>query len=188
MQMAGLLCGQQLGLGFGRFYLPAMDEEGDALEQMYFLLALVLFVAVGGVEQMVLAAAESYRWLGPAGFGAERAQDAGTLIVGLLGGAFELSLRVAAPVLAIVAIETVATGFVGRTVPALNVLSVGFPLRIAAGVAVLALGVGVVRMALDEFVQQSLDTIREFAVGGTGAAALGAANAARVPLAAGGGL
>lgn len=168
MQTGGLLCGQQLGLGFGRFYLPAMDDEGDSLEQMYFLLALVLFVAVGGVEQMVLAAAESYRWLGPGGFGSAQAMDASTIVVGLLGGGFELALRVAAPVLAIVAIESVAMGFVGRTVPALNVLSVGFPLRIAAGVAVLALGVGVVRMALDGFVEDSLAAIRAFATGGAG--------------------
>lgn len=166
MQMGGLLCGQQLGLGFGRFYLPAMDDEGDAMEQMYFMLALVLFVAVGGVEQMVLAAAESYRWIGPLGFGVERAADAGSMILGLLGSGFELSLRVAAPVLAIVAIESVAMGFVGRTVPALNVLSVGFPLRIAAGVAVLCLGIGSVRMALDGFVEQMLDTMRHFCQGG----------------------
>ncbi len=167
-QMGGLLCGQQLGLGFGRFYLPAMDDEGDSMEQMYFLLALVLFVAVGGVEQMVLAAAESYRWLAPGGFGTSVAADAGTMVLGLLGGAFELSLRVAAPVLAIVAIESVALGFVGRTVPAINVLSVGFPLRILVGVAVLALGVGAVGMAMEGFVQESLDTIRRFATGGTG--------------------
>jgi len=168
MQIAGLLCGQQLGLGFGRFYLPAMDNEGDALEQMYFLLALVLFVSVGGIEQMVLAAAESYRWLPPGGFGHESAVSASSMLVGLLGGAFELALRVAAPVLAIVALESIALGFVGRTVPAINVLSVGFPLRIATGVAVLAFGVGAVRMALDGFLDETLGLMRLWATGGAG--------------------
>lgn len=168
LQIGGLLCGQQLGLGFGRFYLPAMDDEGDALEQMYFLLALVLFVSVGGVEQMVLAAAESYRWLPAGGFGAAAATSAGVALVGLLGGAFELALRVAAPVLAIVAIESIALGFVGRTVPAINILSVGFPLRVTAGVAVIAFGTGAVRMALDGFLETTLSTVRLWATGGAG--------------------
>lgn len=180
-QIGGLLCGQQLGLGFGRFYLPAMDDEGDALEQMCFLFALVLFIAVGGIEQMVLATAESYRWLAPGMLAAGSAgADAGAtggvetiaratdVVVGLLGGALELGLRVAAPVLAIVALESIALGFVGRTVPALNVLSVGFVIRIAAGIAVLALGVGVIRMAIDGFVDDALGAMRQWATGGAG--------------------
>lgn len=167
-QVGGLLCGQQLGLGFGRFYLPAMDDEGDALEQMCFLFALVLFISIGGLEQMVLAAVESYRWLAPGSLGTGAVAGATELLVGLLGGALELGLRVAAPVLAIVALESVALGFVGRTLPALNVLSIGFALRIAAGVAVLALGVGVVGMAIDGFVDEALDVMRLWATGGAG--------------------
>jgi len=167
-QIGGLLCGQQLGLGFGRFYLPSMDDEGDALEQMCFLLALALFMAAGGIEQMVLATAESFRWLAPGSLGLATAAGATTVLVGLLGSALELGLRVAAPVLAIVALESIALGFVGRTVPALNVLSVGFALRIAAGLAVLALGIGVIRFAIDGFIDSSLTSLRLWATGGAG--------------------
>lgn len=167
-QIGGLLCGQQLGLGFGRFYLPATDSEGDALEQMCFLLALVLFIMVGGVEQVVLAVVDSYRWLPPlplAHDGAGLFASASAVLVGLLGGALELGLRVAAPLLAIVALESIALGFVGRTLPAINVLSVGFALRIGVGLAVLALGVGVIRMAIDGFVDETLAALRTWATG-----------------------
>src|SRR5262245_17308129 len=36
MQMGGLIMGQQMGLGFARVYNPAMNEEGDVLEQSLF--------------------------------------------------------------------------------------------------------------------------------------------------------
>lgn len=167
-QIGGLLCSQQLGLGFGRFYLPAMDDEGDALEQVFFLFALMLFISIGGIEQLVLAVAESYRWLPPASLSIGTIAGATTVLVGLLGGALELGLRVAAPVLAIVALESIALGFVGRTMPALNVLSVGFALRIAAGIAIMALGVGVIRMAIDGFIDEALGSVRMWATGGAG--------------------
>lgn len=165
-QIGGLVASQQLGLGFGRFYLPSMDDEGDALEQMMFLLALMLFISVGGIEQMVLAAAESYRWLPAGTISVAPMAQATELMIGALGSALELGLRVAAPVLAIVTLESIALGFVGRTMPAINVLSVGFALRVGAGIAVLALGIGVIRVAIDGVIDETLVSLRMWATGG----------------------
>ena len=52
--------------------------------------------------------------------------------------------RVALPLLAIVLVESVAMGFISKTVPQLNILSLGFPLRILIGFAIVALGLVVV--------------------------------------------
>ncbi|MFO0894289.1 MAG: flagellar biosynthetic protein FliR [Phycisphaerales bacterium] len=164
MQLGGLLSSQQLGLGFGRFYLPSMDDEGDAIEQMLFLLALVSFLAIGGLEQMVLAVLGSYDAIPPGGFPA--AGDAVHALTGLLGGAFELALRVGAPILAIVTVESVAMGFVGRTVPSVNVLSIGFPLRILLGLALLATGIGVIHAAMHGFMDEAILSLRAWMPGG----------------------
>ncbi|MBX3356142.1 MAG: flagellar biosynthetic protein FliR [Phycisphaeraceae bacterium] len=165
-QLGGLLGSQQLGLGFGRFYLPSMDDEGDALEQLFYLFALMLFIAVGGIEQMVLAVAGSFAWIEPGLLNTATVATAGGVVVGLLGAACELGLRVAAPILAVVALESIALGFVGRTMPAINVLSVGFALRVGVGLAILALGIGVIRMAMDGFIDETLALMRDWATGG----------------------
>ncbi len=140
-QFGGLTMGQQIGLGFARFYNPAIGDESDALEQLLFFLALATFIALGGIESMFSSVVASFVSL-PGG--AVPAMIAGTadisaigVFTGALSGAFEIGLRVAAPLLAIVCLETVVMGYLSRSVPQLNVLSVGFPVRIVVGLGVI---------------------------------------------------
>jgi len=64
-------------------------------------------------------------------------------------------MRVAAPVLAIVFLESVAMGFVAKTVPQLNILSLGFPLRIIIGTGTVAVGL----VVLNEVVIDDIDFV-----------------------------
>ena len=153
-QFAGLGMGQQMGLGFARFYNPAIGEDSDALEQLLYFLALAIFLGLGGLEATFSAVVGGFESL-PAG-------AVGTLLLGggdggaqplaiVLGGmtaAFELGLRVAAPLLAIVCLETVVMGYLSKSVPALNVLSIGFPVRIVAGLAVIVASLAAIDEAL----------------------------------------
>jgi len=63
------------------------------------------------------------------------------MVVGLLGVVFDMAIRIAAPMLCIIFLESVAMGFISRTVPQMNILSVGFIVRILGGLAMLAVGV-----------------------------------------------
>ncbi|MFZ9915810.1 MAG: flagellar biosynthetic protein FliR, partial [Phycisphaerales bacterium] len=65
-QFGGLAMGQQIGLGFARFYNPAIGEESDSLEQILFFMALATFLALGGLESMFSATAASFASI-PAG-------------------------------------------------------------------------------------------------------------------------
>ena len=66
------------------------------------------------------------------------------MVTGLLLSAVEVALRVAAPVIAIIFLQSIAMGFVSRTVPQLNILSLGFPLRILVGFTVMVGGLVVI--------------------------------------------
>lgn len=142
MQTGGLIMGQQMGLGFAQLYNPAIDDEADIVGQMLFFMALAMFLGVGGHEWMLLAVLRSFEHI-PLG-GTAVGIDVVHLSCGILLASLELALRVAAPLLALVFLETVAMGFLAKTVPQLNILSLGFPIRILAGVAIVAAGVTVV--------------------------------------------
>ena len=75
------------------------------------------------------------------------------LMAGLLLSAFELALRVAAPIVALIFLQSIAMGFIAKTVPQMNILSLGFPLRILAGVGTLALGL----IVIDEVIMDGID-------------------------------
>ncbi|MFZ9915429.1 MAG: flagellar biosynthetic protein FliR, partial [Phycisphaerales bacterium] len=84
-----------------------------------------------------------------------------------ISAAFELGLRVAAPLLAIVCLESVVMGYLSRSVPQLNVMSIGFPLRIVAGLAVIIASLA----AIDEvLVDGTAGALEELLVATGGAA------------------
>lgn len=158
MQMGGLLMAQQMGLGFARIYNPAFDDESDVVEQMFFFLGLATFIGMGGMEQMVDAIVRSFHLVRIGGIGAVvavggYALDNGLLrlVAGMLVAATDLALRVAAPLLCLFFLETIAMGFVSKSVPSLNILALGFPLRIMAGLSVMVLGMGAIGEVLRSF-------------------------------------
>lgn len=157
MQMGGLLMGQQMGLGFAMLYNPAMGDDGDVVGQLFFFLALAGFLIVSGHEAIVTAVLHSFGHVPLGAF----VFDAGTLtlITGLLLSSFEVALRVAAPVIAIIFLQSIAMGFVSRTVPQLNILSLGFPLRILVGFTVMLGGLVVIAEVGMEAIDDTFETL-----------------------------
>lgn len=150
-QAGGLLMGYQMGLGFAQFYNPAIDDESDVLGQILFFMTLAGFLLIGGHEAMLLAVLHSFSHVPLGGFSPDMTVIG--LITGLFLAAFELALRVAAPLTALILLQSVAMGFISKTVPQLNILSLGFPLRILAGL--LIIGVGLI--VIDEIVMEAID-------------------------------
>jgi flagellar biosynthetic protein FliR len=138
-RMGGILMGQQMGLGIAALFDPGAGDQCQIIGRLLWLLAIAGFVLLGGHELLLLAVLHSFEHM-PPGIALSEIGWLG-LLSGLLLSAFELALRVAAPLLALIMLESIAVGFLGRTVPQLNILSVGFPLRILLGLAVLLIGV-----------------------------------------------
>lgn len=142
LETGGLIMGQQMGLGFARFYNPAVDDEADIVGQLLFFMALAAFLRMGGHEWMMLAVLHSFERIQIGGFAPDLSLI--DLVVGVIHSSLELALRVAAPMLGLVFLETIAMGFLSKTVPQLNVLSLGFPIRIIMGIGAVAAGLVVI--------------------------------------------
>src|SRR4051812_29224388 len=59
-QWAGEMIGQQMGLNLGEVFDPQYGSQGSLIGDMYFMLALVVFLAVGGHRIMLLAVRQSF--------------------------------------------------------------------------------------------------------------------------------
>ncbi|MCP4834955.1 MAG: flagellar biosynthetic protein FliR [Phycisphaera sp.] len=162
MQTGGLIMGQQMGLGFARFYNPAADSESDVLEQVMVYLAISMFLLLGGLDHIFLAVLRSFDYVDAGVFMAEG--GAIDLVIGVLLAATEFGLRVAVPLLGVVFLETVAMGFVSKTVPQLNVLSLGFPMRIMLGLVVVVASIEVIGVVNEEFTVEVLDLLHAWAM------------------------
>lgn len=159
-QVGGHVIDQQIGLGLAGVFNPELGEQSGVVGEFFFLTALTIFVIIGGHRVMLVTLAGSFDHVPLGGF----ADMHGMLLMtlGLLSAMFDLALRVAAPLLAIIFLETVAMGFIARTVPQMNIMSIGFALRILIGLAVLIPTVGAQMHVVVEGIRRNLDLLRLF--------------------------
>lgn len=146
VQLGGTLIGQQMGFGLATVYNPALETESEPLGELLLYLAITAFIAMGGLEMLFLSTANTFV-RSPAGAVTVQAMPA-ELVVGAIGAGVELALRVSAPVLAIILIETIATAFIMKTMPQLNILSIGFAVKISLGLLAIVLGLKAIDRAI----------------------------------------
>ncbi|MBT9175958.1 MAG: hypothetical protein DDT20_00260 [Firmicutes bacterium] len=134
-QMGGALMDQQAGFGMAAIFDPTTFGQVSLLSNLFLSLSLLLFLELNGHHLALLALLRSFAVVpaGSAVLGANWAQ----VVLAVLAGAMSLTLRLAAPVLAVLAITDITLGMLGRAVPQLNVLMLALPVK--AGVALLVL-------------------------------------------------
>jgi len=164
MEVGGTLVGQQVGFQMAHTINPATEEDSDAVGQLMFYLGLTGFVLMGGMEGMTLAVAKSFEAVPVGGF--VMGQGALSVLLGAVRSAFELGIRVAAPVLCMVFLETLAVGIMNKVAPTMNVMTFGFIVRVLVGLSVLAATVSLVREASLETIEEAMRAIPRLIDGG----------------------
>jgi flagellar biosynthetic protein FliR len=159
-QWAGQLIGQQIGFNLAETFDPQFGASSTVIGDLYFMLTLIVFLSVGGHRQVVAGLRDSFDTMPLLSVGVDRPLfDA---VVQGLSTATVLAARLAAPVLLTMLVVDLALGFLGKTIPQLNVMAAGMSIKALVGIAVLALGLAlyatpaVLRNALDD----SIDAAR----------------------------
>ncbi|PKO68648.1 MAG: flagellar biosynthetic protein FliR [Betaproteobacteria bacterium HGW-Betaproteobacteria-14] len=137
IDLAGELIGLQMGLGFAVFYDPQNAAQLPIVAEFVGLLALLIFLALGGHLMMLSLLAESFIVL-PVGASSFHVAGWETLL--RLGATiFSIGVLMALPLISALLIANVALGVLTKVAPQLNLFAVGFPLTLMAGFIMLAL-------------------------------------------------
>ncbi|MBI5837310.1 MAG: flagellar type III secretion system protein FliR [Candidatus Eisenbacteria bacterium] len=137
VQIAGELLGLQMGFSMMNLVDPSTGASVPVISEVYGLFASLLFFALDAHHLFVRGVFASFELapLGVAGF-----QPAvGMALAGAVGKVFVMALELSGPVLAALFLADVALGLVARTIPQMNVFTVGFPLKIALGLVALGM-------------------------------------------------
>jgi flagellar biosynthetic protein FliR len=161
VQLGGLLMGQQMGLGLAQLVNPGIDIEGDSIGQLLFIIAISTFFMMDGLTILFDALASTFYFVEPGGFALGDAPL--DLILGLIASGFELAFRIAMPVLALIFIETLILGFLMKTVPTLNIMSFGFPIKIVIGLGTLVGCIYFIAEAISFEVEAGLQVMQDWA-------------------------
>ncbi|MBW1670336.1 MAG: flagellar type III secretion system protein FliR [Deltaproteobacteria bacterium] len=131
VQIAGQLIGFQMGFAIVNVFDPITSEQVSIIAQFQYLIAMLIFLAVDGHHVFLYAIAESYRIVFPLDFhfSAELMQA----IVEISKDIFIIAVKIGAPIITALLMTSIGFGLIARTVPQINILIVGFPIKIAIG-------------------------------------------------------
>lgn len=136
LQLASRIIGVQMGFGMGAVMDPITGVEFGTFDQFYALLVTLVFFTINGHYLVIQTLAETLRAVPPGTFDPFTLKLSGISL--LMTGLAVTSVRLAMPVMAALFLADLGLGFVARTVPQVQVLVVGMPIKIVLGIIVLA--------------------------------------------------
>jgi flagellar biosynthetic protein FliR len=136
LQMAGLLIAQESGLAFGQIADPTTGDEQSVLSSFYLNVGLVAFMILGGHRAVLLSCLHTFDAVPLLG-GSQESIDATVLVDAVSLGA-QVAVRIAAPAVITLFLLNIALGFISRTIPQLNIATVGFSLKGLVGFLIMA--------------------------------------------------
>jgi flagellar biosynthetic protein FliR len=137
LEMAGHYVDTQMGFGIINVLNPMSEHQTSTMGQFLQQLGTVIFLILGGHLFLIRTLAGSFLSIAPGGahFGGDvmamPAQVATEMLI--------VSFKIAAPAAAVLLAVDVAFGIISRTMPQMNILVVGLPLKIVVGMGTMAL-------------------------------------------------
>jgi flagellar biosynthetic protein FliR len=150
IQSGGELLGFQMGFTMVNVADPLSGIQNGAAAYFLWMVSILTFLTFDGHLLMLKALADSFRLV-----------PAGGLLLGdiLVRQVFDLStqlfiiaLKVAAPVMVALFLTEIALGLMNRAAPQMQVMLIGFPLKIAAGFFFLGLLLLILSSQIEQFV------------------------------------
>ena len=138
---AGEVVALQTTLAFAQTANPTQASPGSTISAFLMLLGTTLIFATNTHHLFIAGLVGSYELIAPAR--PLVTGDFATLAVRTLADAFALGVQLAAPVLVFAIIFNLASGLIGRVMPAFQVYFAAAPLSIILGLSVFALSLGV---------------------------------------------
>jgi flagellar biosynthesis protein FliR len=141
VQFGGHLIDQELGLLQANLLDPMLEEQISVMGQFKVLIATLVYLLINGHHLLIGAVSDSFRAVPMMGLRFSRGA-ALHLSDTMMRDLFRMAVEIAAPALVTLFLVTIAMAFMARTAPEMNIFALSFPLRMAVGFVVIALGVG----------------------------------------------
>jgi flagellar biosynthetic protein FliR len=159
LQLAGAIVEQMSGMQLADVLSPSTDTNVPVFSQLLELVALAVFLAIGGHRQVFGALLDSFQWMPP---GQVRlSSDWLAALSDLMTQSFSLGIRAAAPVVIALLLAVLIQGLISRTLPQLNVMAVGFSANALLLLATLSLSLGTAAWLFQEQAETAIQFMRE---------------------------
>ncbi len=140
LQVGGQIASQLAGLDLASSADPNTEEESAVVGQLFSWLTMAIFLAMGGHRLFFSTCIGSFEMYPAGGVIAE--ENWLTHLPQMVHHGFSVGLRATAPISLAVFLANLVTALIGRTLPQLNILAIGFNVNALVLLAVIVLSLG----------------------------------------------
>jgi flagellar biosynthetic protein FliR len=162
LEMAASMVSLQIGFGMGEVFDPITGGQSGSLQQFYRVLVTLVFFAINGHYLVIRSLLLTFEVV-PAGT-ADLTVIAGERVVPFFAALLIAAVQVALPAFGALMLTDVALALISRSVPQLNALMVGFPLKIGVGLMALTASMPLMVAFMSRFLGRALVDVNRFVV------------------------
>ncbi len=160
VQLGGYLLDFQMGFSMVNVMDPETGSSFSYVSQVQNVLLILVFIAIGGPALIIQAISYSFTMIPTGNF--EINPNALLFAVTLFGKVFIIAVTLTAPPLIVLMATNAVMGVMARLIPQINLLVVGFPIKIAVGIIMFALSLRYLYVAFEKVAFNYFKYIREF--------------------------
>ncbi|WP_032121958.1 fused FliR family export protein/FlhB family type III secretion system protein [Clostridium amazonitimonense] len=137
IRMAGNLMDMQIGLSMLSMFDPNTKSNSTLLERLMYWMSLLILFILDGHHMIIWSFLDSFKAvsLGKSLI----TQESSMQVIHSIIQYFWIGLKIALPIIMIIIITELTLGLVARTVPQLNIMILGLPIKIIVGLLTFAL-------------------------------------------------
>jgi flagellar biosynthetic protein FliR len=152
VQCAGAIMGFSMGFSLMNSMDPMTGASESGLGSLMSQVTTMLFLSLNGHLVLIGALAQSFKLVPPGGLLINAAL--GEHLIAFSGQLFVMALKIAAPIMASIFLVDLALALVARAAPQMNVLFIGFPLKIGVGFLFMTLVFGAMALYVGRYIDE----------------------------------
>lgn len=131
VRLTGQILGRQMGFAIANVVDPLSNEQMSVMAHMLYFITVLTFLGANIHHFFITAIFRSLELIPLGAFSPEGALM--EYVIKLTAGLFVIAVKLGGPLVAMLLVVSAAMGIVSKTVPQLNVLVAGMPVRIGVG-------------------------------------------------------
>ncbi|GAA0746215.1 fused FliR family export protein/FlhB family type III secretion system protein [Clostridium oceanicum] len=160
VRYAGNMMDMQVGFAMMSMFDPNTNSNATLLERVLYWFSVIIFFIIDGHHMLIRALVESFNIIRLGGFWLKG--EAIRVIIDGFVQYFYISLKIAIPIVLIILITDLTLGLVARTVPQLNVMILGLPIKILVGLLCFCLALPLFLNVIEQSFNDLPDIIKDF--------------------------
>ncbi len=160
LQLGGYLVDYQMGFSMVSVIDPVSNYSVSISGQMYNILATLIYLAIGGHHIFFRAVSESYSIMPVGDFVINT--ESYMYVLSTFIKVFIIAIQITAPVFLALMVVNVVMGLMARLVPQINLMIVGFPLKIMVGAFMLIISLNMFYIAFEKVMFEYFRQIQKF--------------------------